>query len=276
MKIIKEKPSRLVLQQKSFPAAFTIFWALGFGAIPLFMVVWILFNMGITAVSCQRVQPTLINCFKSESKFLGLMQRPASELKNVTSAKYNSRTYTDSDGDRQQEYWVSVIERGREVRVFRGDGRETNAIATKINLFINSNEPFLLVRQDRRWRLSNLQVLFPLSFMAIPFLILNFVFKIQTLIFDKNSQTLTYKQRRLLGVKSRCHEFGDIAKIEVEEYLDYDDDKCYKLSLLLPSASTNYLLMDCHEQVLPEVEQMAQKLSDLTGVPVGNKLKDTN
>lgn len=275
MKIIKETPSRLVLQQKFF-SAFSIYWALGFGAIPLFMVVWLLFNMGVTTLSCQRVQPTLINCFKSESRFLGLMQQPASDLKNVTSAKYNSKTYTDSDGDRQQEYWVSVIAKGREVRVFGGDGRETNAIATKINLFINSNEPFLLVRQDRRWRLSNLSVLFPLSFMAIPIFILNFVFKIQTFIFDKNSPTLTYRQRKLLGVKSRSHEFGNIAKIEVEESVDSDDDKHYKLSLLLPSASTNYLLMDCHEQVLPEVEKMAQKLSDLTGVLVSKKLKNGN
>ncbi len=264
MKIIKETPSKLVWQKKSFSASI-IYWALGLGAIPLFVVVWFLFNLGVTTVSCQRVQPTLINCFKNESKFLGLMQQPASDLKNVTSAKYNFNNYAESD--RQQKYWVSVINRGREVRVFRGDSREMNAIATKINLFVNSNEPFLIVRQDRRWRLSNLWVLFPLSFMAVPIFILNFMLKIQTFIFDKNSQTLTYKQRRLLGVKSRCHEWGTIAKVEVEEYVDSDNDKRYKLSLLLPSDSANYLLMDCYDGGLPEMEKMAQKLSDLTGAP---------
>ena len=279
MKIIKETSSKLVLRARFF-SGFLLFWALGFGGIPLLMLVLFFFNTGVTTLSCQRVEPTLVNCERKESKLLGSIEWPTSSLKKVKTAKYNSQSYTDSDGDIQQEYWVSVIANNREISVFRefmsvngvkGNAREMNAIATKINRFLSSNEQLLIVRQDRRWRFANLFIfLFLLLFVAIAIVVLNFTLQVQTFTFEKKSQLLRYKRISLLGIKTRCHNFRNIA-IEIEEYRDSDDDKWYKLNLLLPSASSNYLLIMSGEKGLPEVQKMAGKLSEFIGVEISNK-----
>ncbi|NEP45137.1 MAG: hypothetical protein F6K35_40335, partial [Okeania sp. SIO2H7] len=236
------------------------------------------FNVGVIKLSCKRVEPTQIDCQKSESKLLGLIEQSSSSLKRIENAKYNSETYTDSDGDTYKKYWVSVISQGQQVTVFRGSSRKMNAIATKIDRFVNSNEPLLVVRQvvAQQGILPHLGILIfsllfatSVCFLAISILL---VAGVPTFSFDKTSQTLSYENKKSLGITTRCHPFRDIEKVEIEEYIDDEDNrKSYGLKLLLPSVSATYHLMSAGENGLSEVQKMAEKLSKFLEIPISNK-----
>lgn len=273
MEVIEETSSKLVLRANCFSWGGFLFWLLfplGFGGIPLLF----LFNTGVTTLSCQRVEPTLINCEKSESKLLGLIPGQSFSLKKIEEAKFNSQDDYD-----EVEYWVSVIAEGRETVVFeefisvnevKGDSRKMRAMASKINQFISSNEPSLIVRYDLRWKLRNLFFV-PFLAIAILFLYLLLRWKImETFTVDRNSKILRHKQKRLLGVKTLRHPLKGITAVEIEKTsISFNDEEMYKLNLLLPSASK--ARVEIYFGELQKVKEMAEKLSNFIEVPVSKK-----
>jgi hypothetical protein len=113
---------------------------------------------------------------------------------------------------------------------------------------------------EKEHRLSNFgEILFPSSFIVIGWGVIYFVLLsliVETYIFDKNARSLTIKK------KGRCvNEFverslGEISEVELEEIIDSNGDKFYKVRLLMHGGNTISLggSLDRKEQ---------QKMADL-------------
>lgn len=138
-----------------------LFWFLSPPVILLFsLILSLTSDLGtVTTLSCERIEPTQINCRRSESVFFGLIpQKPASLLR-VTAAKSNSEIIKTNKGKRRGKInanYVILFSQQGKITVFNNtmnvarDGREMEALTGQINAFINSSEPSLIIKRDLR------------------------------------------------------------------------------------------------------------------------------
>ncbi|GGA26322.1 hypothetical protein [Okeania sp. KiyG1] len=244
MEIVKCTGKEIVLKDElSTRFAASLVFVFPWIGIPLLISLIILSEMGVIKASCQRVEPTQVNCQVNSSKYLGLIQGSSTSLTRVKEAKFNSQN--DSDGS---NYFVTLVtQTGKEVVSWQGNSyQEMNQMVAKINTFINnSNDPSLLIQYDLRWKeknLVNLAICIP--FIAIGILLLYAVFYLKTLILNKSERQLTYKVFSLLGSKTKHYSFAQIQKLILESYTNSDEDenKSYRLELVLPGENLNHQL----------------------------------
>ncbi|NEP82412.1 MAG: hypothetical protein F6K17_26200 [Okeania sp. SIO3C4] len=252
MEIVKQTEKEIVFKVKeNFLDHFIPLLLIApFIALPLFFASAILSEMGVIKVSCQRVEPTQVNCQVNSSKYLGLIQGSSTSLNSVAEATLNSQS--DIYGS---NYFVTLVSQtGKEVvslqgnlhtNSFKGFPPEMLEITTKINKFINnSTEPSLLIQYDLRWKWDNLLFLaFSIIFLGAVILFVYKIFNLETLILIKSEKQLTYKVYSLLGLctKTKHYSFAQIKELILDIYTDSDYEyKFYSLKIVLPAENQNH------------------------------------
>ncbi|GGA26315.1 hypothetical protein CYANOKiyG1_42270 [Okeania sp. KiyG1] len=207
--------------------------------------------MGVISVSCQRVEPTQVNCQVNHSEYLGLTQGSSTSLTRVTEAKFNSRKKKNSDGETYFDYFVTLVtQKGKEVVSWQGNSyingvkgypQEMNEMVAKINTFINnSTQPSLLIQYDLRWKLENLLFLpICIIFLGTGVLLLYILLYLKIMTLNKSERRLTYKIYSLLGIKTKHYSFAQIQALILESYTDSDGDTSYSLKVVLPANNQN-------------------------------------
>ncbi|NEO56981.1 MAG: hypothetical protein F6K54_30265 [Okeania sp. SIO3B5] len=285
MEIVKYTGKEIVLKDELFThVATSLLFVFPWIGIPLFISLIILSEMGIISVSCQRVEPTQVNCQVNNSKYLGLTQGSSTSLTRVKEAKFNSQNSSDSSN-----YFVTLVtQKGKEVVSWqsnlsftnvKGYPQEMNQMVAKINTFINnSTEPSLLIQYDLRWKWQNLLPLtICIIFLGIGILILYAVFSLKiliylkTLILNKSERQLTYKVFYLFGTETKHYSFAHIQKLILESYTNSDEDenKSYRLELVLPGENLNHQLKITlkYNDNIKRIKKSATMFSDFIEIP---------
>ncbi|NEP77985.1 MAG: hypothetical protein F6K39_07235, partial [Okeania sp. SIO3B3] len=119
--MVKQTEKKLFFKN-TLSYGFTFFLAFPWIGISLLVSLAVLWEMGVISASCQRVEPTQVNCQVNNSKYLGLTQGSSTSLTRVTEAKFNSRKSRDSDGKTNFDYFVTLVtQTGKEVVSWQGN-----------------------------------------------------------------------------------------------------------------------------------------------------------
>jgi hypothetical protein len=213
--IVEESESKLLLKHQPgiLINLFMMFWALGFGGIPLGMLVLFSSEFGVSRLSCKRVEPQLVDCAWSKSQYLGLVKTVSDRsIPQVADAKLESAKWPNGRGGGTAKVWVSLIAKSSKVRVFE----TTYAIesgfqptfqpeaAQKIKTFLNSQAPSFNIEEDTRWNEGFLGALiFFLPFTLIAPLVLYAGVRSRTITFDKNRSLYIREIHTLLGTRTK-------------------------------------------------------------------------
>ncbi|NET41611.1 hypothetical protein [Okeania sp. SIO2B3] len=248
MEVVQETEKEIIFQDRSSFGCVFLFLVFPFVLRSLGLSLLILSEMGVIKVSCQRVEPTQVNCQVNSSKYLGLIQGSSNSLTRVTEAKFNSQN--DSYGS---NYFVTLVtQTGKEVVSWQGNSytngvkgypQEMNEMVEKINTFIkNSTEPSLLIQYDIRWKWKNLMSLaLNITFIGIAVLLLGKPYYLKIITLNKSEGQLTYKISSLLGLytKTKHYSFAQIKELILDSDTNSDGDKFYSLELVLPAENQN-------------------------------------
>ena len=242
MEIVNSTRKELVLKDELYPRfgclLFFVFPSVGISLLFSLLSLW---QMRVISVSCQRVEPTQVNCQVNNSKYLGLIQDSSISLTRVTEAKFNY--HKNSDG---VYYSVTLVTKsGKEIVSWQGNSyQEMNEMVAKINTFLNSStQPSLLIQYDLRWKKKNLRLLaISITSLKIGVLLLYAVFYLQTLKLNKSERQLTHKVFSLLGTKTKHYSFAQIQELILESNTDDDGDNTYRFKMVLPE-KTNVTLI---------------------------------
>ncbi|MBT9313960.1 hypothetical protein [Leptothoe spongobia] len=245
MQIVKQTSSELSLrnQPSRLSKGFIGLWALLFSGIPLvIMGAWI-YNLGVTQLSCQRVEPSQVMCDRTQTRLLGFMPGPTSTFDQVTAATMKTSAGADSDGVRTVDHWVvlqtsngeaTYIEDPIRINGRKGSPDEMQAITDQINEFLASDQASVSMQRDLRFRLGN--SIFPLGFMGLFVLIgstvVYFSFRSEELVFDKNTRQFRCSRQTLLGSKTWQCPLNEIQDVIVDVQIDSDGDPTYALKLI--------------------------------------------
>ena len=231
MKILEKTPNKLVCQSERNVGTyvFSLISALGFGGIPLFIMLSTLTSSAVEALTCKRVEPTQVNCELTQSTYMELKKERKISLSKVMGAKVNEKT--DSEGD--TSYKVVILTQKGEVFWSYNPND-----ASQINDFVEkSNTTDLRIDYDNRGNVIGTLLITSL-FMVIGLAgvgssIYNMTV-IETYIFDKTLDKLIHHRRSCLGTQVKEYTFREIVDVRVEETTDSDGDiSGYRVSLLL-------------------------------------------
>jgi len=232
MKILEKTPNKLVYQSERNLGTyvFSLIWGLGFGGIPLLIMLSALTSSGVEALTCKRVEPTQVNCELTQSTYMGLKKEPSLSLSKVRGAKVNEEI--DSEGD--TSYEVVILTQKGEVLLSNNNPYD----ASKLNDFVkNYNATDLRIDYDNRWNVTGILLfnsLFVVSgFASVGSGIYNMTV-VETYIFDKTLDKLIHHRRSCLGTQVKEYTLLEIVDVRVEETTDSDGDiSGYRVSLLL-------------------------------------------
>ncbi|NET41610.1 hypothetical protein [Okeania sp. SIO2B3] len=281
MEIVKQTEKELVFQNRlSYGCAFL--FAFPWVGISLLFSLVKLSDMEVIKVSCQRVEPTQVNCQVNNSEYLGLIPYSSTSLTRVTEAKLNSRKSQASDGYTSFNHFVTLVTKtGKEVVSWqsissvndvRGYPQEMIDMATKINTFINnSTEPSLLIQYDLRWKKENLIPLaIGITFLGIGVLLLYTLLYLKVITLNKSERLLTYKIYSLLGIKTKHYSFAQIKELILDSYTDSDGDKSCSLELVLPAENQNHqfkIPLILYDSDIEKVKKLANVVANFIDKP---------
>jgi hypothetical protein len=274
--IVEPSTSKLILKHHSgiLFNLFMIFWSLGFGGLPLGMLVFIASEFGVTTLSCQRVEPKLVDCVWSESKYLGLVPKISDQpIKQVTDAKLESAEWSNRKGGGTAKVWVSLITKSSKTRLFEtqyaiesGFKPKFQPEATqKIKAFINSPASSFKIEQDTRLSGSFWGgLIFVLPFTLIGLLVLYASVRSQTITVDKTSNLYMRQIHTILGTRTKKYTIGDIQSVEVTEHLDRYRRRWYQLMIVLRSGKKYKLPAMINRN---RVQEVADRVRKFLGLP---------
>ncbi|NEQ53143.1 MAG: hypothetical protein F6K11_23900 [Leptolyngbya sp. SIO3F4] len=244
MQIVKQTSSELSLrnQPSRLRKGFISLWALLFSGIPLVMMGAWIYGLGVTQLSCQRVEPTQVSCDSTQTRFLGFISGPSITFDQVTAAEMKTLS-SDDDSVRTIDNWVVLQTSNGEVTYLqdpmringrKGAADEMQAITDQINQFINSDQANLAIQRDLRFRLGN--SIFPLGFMGLFVLIggtvVYFSFRSEELVFDKTTRQFRCRRQTLLGTKTWQCPLNEIQDVVVDIQTDRNGDAIYGLKFI--------------------------------------------
>ena len=241
--MIKETSSQLILQDNinfSFPFLIIFILLVILGIVPSLLP---FYSIGITSLSCQRIESNQVNCNKNESRLFSLIKLPSTSLEKVSSAKLESKTDRTPKGEKIVTNFTKLSTSEGQVDVFQGSTEKMQEFVRQINNFLQSNEPSLTIEHEinffwswelllQNWSFLLFLIIWESSIISCLYFSLK-ESKRQTLTFDKDSQILTYKLEMLLRTKSETYRFPEIVRIEIEEDGGGDNKKLYKPKLVI-------------------------------------------
>ncbi|MEM9511181.1 MAG: hypothetical protein AAF978_00620 [Cyanobacteria bacterium P01_E01_bin.48] len=251
MKIVKQTHSELILlnQPSTFTKLFLTVWSLLFAGIPLIMIGTLARDLGVTRLSCHRIEETQVRCDRQQSQLLDLVQLPAESYMQVTAASVKTERGSEWDSDRNRrvptvDNWVvlstsqgevAFVEDVVRVNGTRGSVQEMQSIANDINRFLRSDDKSLVLKRDLRLRLG--QSVLPLAFLSLfPFIgavVLYCTLQSEMLVFDGTLRRLHCDRKTLLGLKTWQLPFHQIRDVAIDVHTDSDGDSTYTLALRL-------------------------------------------
>ncbi len=273
--IVEQTETKLVFHHRNglLLTLFLLFWILGFGGIPLGMLVLISSEYGVTTLACQRAEePKQINCQWSQSQYLGLVttvqDRP---IEQVTTAKLDSAQWSNGQGGGTKKVWVSMVTRNGTTKLFESQFAIESGfqptfqpeVVANVQAFINSQRPSLTLEEDLRlsegfWGGALVFLPFPL----LAALIAYGGFRAQTLLLDKVSNLFTCNIRTLLGTRIKTYPLDMLQSIQVKER--WDDYTTYQLIFRFKSGE-KYGLPYIYQA--SKVQQVADQCRDFLALP---------
>lgn len=241
--MIKETSSQLILQDNinfSFPFFIVFIVLVILGIVPPLLP---FYSIGVTTLSCQRLESQQVNCHRNESRLFSLIKLPSTSLEKVSSAKFVSKNDQTPQGEKIVTNLTKLNTSEGQVDVFQGSTEKMQDFVSKINNFLQSNEPSLTIKHEisffwswelllRNWSFLFFLMVWEVSIIFCLYSCLK-ESKRQTFTFNKNSQILTYKLEKLLSKKSTNYTFSNIVSIEIEEEGVGDEQKFYMPKLVI-------------------------------------------
>lgn len=181
-------------------------------------------KIGVLKVSCDRIEPTQVDCQISKSQYFDLVQQKPLNYKLVNSAKYNTIKSTDSEGDIVYRYNFSLFTNSGEKVPFKSINSSTAiTVATSLNSFIKSKQGSFDYTLDERSSINFIYNIFlyllPPIFLGIGLVSLYISFSIlinhEELYLDKYKKELIHTNRTLLGTKVNHYLFNKVAKVDI-------------------------------------------------------------
>lgn len=275
--IVEQSESKLILKNKPgiIINFFLIFWALGFGGIPLGMIVFISSQFGVKTLSCERIEPKLIDCLWSKSQYLGFVQTVRNQpIKQVTEAKLESAQWSNGKGGGTAKLWVSLITKSSKTRLFEEEYAIESGFkptfqpeaVQKIQTFINSQAPSFKIEEDTRLSESFWGVLiFFLPFPLIAALLLYGGVRSQTITLDKTRNLYIREIHTLLGIRTKTYTLSEIHSVEMTEY-NNNNSRSYQLMIVLQSGE-KYKFSG--HRSYKRVKEVTNQLQDFLGFRYG-------
>jgi len=271
MYVSKESANELVIQSKK-PSLFNYLLTFSlytlFLGLPSFILLSsVLAPFGGFNLSCNRVEPNLVECEYTHNELFGLIKEPITKTRLIKEAKLNSETKTDSEGDTYTVHSVALVSNNPSKDHIIQESYQPNKVAklaSEINSFINSNKPSLLL-EIRDWEEGELNF-FYIIFTAFTFLWIICVF----LAFKQAIETIKNPRKFILSVnrnlftdktgeKSEQYTLSKITHIEQEKHEDSDGPDSYILKLVL-SSGDSYTLMNTVDE--EEASLVKRKIED--------------
>jgi hypothetical protein len=253
MRIIKQTENEVLINFTSTSPS-KKFWGVGFiiisFVIPLVIVCFILSGVGVSKLTCDRIEPQQVNCQFSQSRYLGLISVRDSTYKNVIATSIRKeekvRTVQSENSSIQETYFVYFLRlqtKTGEHDVYNASNiDDIQPVNDDINKFINSQQSSFSFINDPRFNIAFyvfVLVLFAIS--AIVFWTLSLIFFLVTfysseIILNKSRNTFTHKHGFLSQQWFDRVPLTDILKVEVQEFTDSEDNtKSFRAVILLRS-----------------------------------------
>jgi hypothetical protein len=258
LNIVRENTTELELKSRNpfIVRIFILFWACGFAGIPLFALLTIVPEIGATRLTCQRIEPTQVECIQSKSRYLGASSTIIKSIKPTLQAQFNTQEILETDGDRMVRSWLSLRTDSGETKIIEdlynkvsGDdsrAKQIEAIASQVQTFLNSQSPKITLVLEDNWQQGIQFSLFLSIFPLLAALVLYLSFRSHTVILDKMSDHYTHKIHTLLGTRIKTHRLDEIQRIEVRERTN-DGSKYAILAIKLRSGMAYKLIIPlCH------------------------------
>lgn len=264
MKIAKKTASEIVFKSSiNLRIWFFIFlWSTGFIGSLLFLLLNSLSEVGVTTLTCQRVEPKHIDCEKVLDNIFGL--KTTTNYQKVIRAEHKTKRKTDENCP-LIDNWVAfatktgnyrVIDEDAYINCVRGDAEEMASISNRIQSFIDSNQPELIIQRNPSGH-QLATIVIESSFIIIGVGVIYFLSPNNILIFDKKSNRLIRQRQTLLGKKSSEQPLNEILGIEIKT----TDDGCGLYTLkLLPTSISGKELMTSNN--LTEVQAIHDVIKD--------------
>lgn len=250
MRITKQTKNEVLINITStYPSK--KFWGVGFSVIsfliPLAIVCFILSSLGVTKLTCDRLEPQQVSCQFSQSRYLGLISFRDSTYKNVTGASIRKeekvRTVQSEDSSSQETYFVYFLRlqtKTGEYDIYSASYIENvQAVNNDLNKFLNSQQDSFSFIEDRRFDISTYffaLVMFLIS--AIIFWTLSLIFFFLTvysseIILNKSRNTFTHQHNLLYRKWVDQVPLTNILKVQVRESSDNEDKTKYFNAVIL-------------------------------------------
>ena len=191
---------------------------------PPILAIYAFYNLGVTRLDCQRLEPTQVNCTHRQSRLLDLVPGVENTLSQVTTAEIKTKTSIDSR-ESTTDQWVVLQTSSGEINYLKdtvqfndieGTSKKLQPIANEINRFLTSNEDTLTLEHDHRLQMGHnlLPAAFMGMFVVVGTGVMYLSLQSETLIFDKTSQQFRCIRHTLLGQRTwQCplQEIHDVA-----------------------------------------------------------------
>lgn len=221
-----------------------LIWGTGFAGIPLVLMGLTIGSLGVSRLSCERVEPTQVNCEFSRSYWLDLVQEPAVSIVQVQGVEITSEMHYSEDGD-YQLYIATLLGQNRSILLFDGstDLGQVQTIAAPVQQFLASTQPTLVWERNtiESAGASLFTVLFCIPFVLIGGGAIYSTWQTQSLILDKRANQLIYKTSTLLGNRYKRHSLGLVQGVELKQHTDSYGNQYYE-PVLLPDSVRKFTL----------------------------------
>lgn len=235
MELVRQTPNRLIVVNKrsSVDALVLLF------TVVLFLMILLLsYSSGVMELTCQRLPSETITCEKKQSRFFGFTHDQPINIQQVIRAQLLQETYEDDDGDDYQVYQVILLTPTDIVPVtdFSSEYKQKKRITDQVNMFVNSNEPSLLLYYDNRFLDDVIGISFAILCTVIGVVIILLELHSKFLVFDKSMNRLYLKSSITpLWKKQKEYPLPEVRSISITEEKDSDGDTSYKADIILNS-----------------------------------------
>ncbi|MGB7519357.1 MAG: hypothetical protein WA896_06980 [Spirulinaceae cyanobacterium] len=138
---------QLTFKDKLIISAYALLLAI-FAILPPF---FIFYELGVTTLSCQRIESSQVSCNNRKLRFFSLIKLPSTSLERVSEAKFKSLTSHTPNGNKVVRNFVTLVTSEGEVNIFKGNAAKMQEFVAQINSFLDSNEASLIIKHEINW-----------------------------------------------------------------------------------------------------------------------------
>ena len=213
--------------------------------VPLVYFLTQIAQIGVTRISCIRVEPKQVDCQISQSKYLDMTQQKSSDYKFVKIAKFIEVESRSSEGRTSYRYNFSLITKFGEKIPFESTTEDTaRKVVETINSFLISQQDSFSYAADDRFSLVGFTayILAPiLAFLGLvlPARLIWMMFLIELsceeIILNKLQSRFQYTEEELTKKWIKQFTFTDVAKVDVVYSTDSYDNVSFVPRITLHS-----------------------------------------